>query len=67
MVSRALDMDGTCTGEHGVGLGKKSALVSEVGGDTIMVMVSTICILIVTTTSSMIYLYLTKPTSASAY
>lgn len=33
-------MDGTCTGEHGVGLGKKAALLSEVGNDTIMVMVS---------------------------
>ncbi|GKZ97511.1 hypothetical protein AnigIFM59636_000897 [Aspergillus niger] len=38
MVSRALEMDGTCTGEHGVGLGKKAALVSEVGNDTITVM-----------------------------
>lgn len=40
MISRALEMDGTCTGEHGVGLGKKTALLSEVGNDTIMVMVS---------------------------
>ncbi|KAJ6117401.1 hypothetical protein N7512_007126 [Penicillium capsulatum] len=26
MVDRALDMDGSCTGEHGVGLGKKGSL-----------------------------------------
>lgn len=31
MVMRALSMDGTCTGEHGVGVGKVDFLVSEVG------------------------------------
>ncbi|KAL2673859.1 hypothetical protein Neosp_012303 [[Neocosmospora] mangrovei] len=40
MVKRALDMEGTCTGEHGVGMGKKDALLQEVGEDTIQVMVS---------------------------
>jgi D-lactate dehydrogenase (cytochrome) len=31
MVERALAMDGTCTGEHGVGLGKQDWLVAELG------------------------------------
>ncbi|KAK6353301.1 hypothetical protein TWF696_005273 [Orbilia brochopaga] len=38
MVDRALEMDGTCTGEHGVGLGKKEYLIKELGLDTIGVM-----------------------------
>lgn len=38
MVERALEMEGTCTGEHGVGLGKKEALMLEVGEKTIDVM-----------------------------
>ncbi|KAF2703958.1 D-lactate dehydrogenase mitochondrial precursor [Pleomassaria siparia CBS 279.74] len=40
MVNRALEMDGTCTGEHGVGLGKKDSLLKELGLDTINVMKS---------------------------
>ena len=40
MVKNALEMEGTCTGEHGIGLGKKAALAQEVGADTILVMVS---------------------------
>lgn len=40
MVVRALEMEGTCTGEHGVGMGKKEALLMEVGADTIGVMKS---------------------------
>jgi D-lactate dehydrogenase (cytochrome) len=31
MVARALAMDGTCTGEHGVGLGKQKYLAAEHG------------------------------------
>lgn len=38
MVERALEMEGTCTGEHGIGIGKKESLVKELGLDTIGVM-----------------------------
>ncbi len=31
LVARALAMDGTCTGEHGIGLGKQDCLVDELG------------------------------------
>lgn len=31
LVERALDMDGTCTGEHGIGIGKQDWLVRELG------------------------------------
>ena len=31
-VSRiALDLNGTCTGEHGIGIGKRELLVKEIG------------------------------------
>lgn len=39
MVKRALEMEGTCTGEHSVGWGKKESLMWEVGPDTLGVMV----------------------------
>ncbi|GAP90192.2 putative D-lactate dehydrogenase [Rosellinia necatrix] len=38
MVNRALDMEGTCTGEHSIGWGKKASLLREVGPDTVAVM-----------------------------
>ncbi|PYH92690.1 oxidoreductase, FAD-binding protein [Aspergillus ellipticus CBS 707.79] len=38
MVDRALEMEGSCTGEHGVGLGKKSSLKKELGPATIEIM-----------------------------
>ncbi|KAH8199748.1 hypothetical protein TruAng_006093 [Truncatella angustata] len=38
MVKRALEMDGTCTGEHSIGWGKKESLLWEVGPDTLGVM-----------------------------
>jgi D-lactate dehydrogenase (cytochrome) len=39
MVTRALEMDGTCTGEHGVGYGKMDFLIAE-HGDAVEVMAS---------------------------
>ncbi|TPX13967.1 uncharacterized protein E0L32_005667 [Thyridium curvatum] len=38
MVKRALTMEGTCTGEHSIGWGKKESLLWEVGPDTLAVM-----------------------------
>ena len=38
LVERALAMDGTCTGEHGIGLGKMGHLVKEHGEETVSVM-----------------------------
>jgi D-lactate dehydrogenase (cytochrome) len=38
LVERALKMEGTCTGEHGVGLGKMGSLQMELGDDVIDVM-----------------------------
>ncbi|KAJ7590917.1 FAD-linked oxidase-like protein [Mycena floridula] len=38
MVERALKLDGTCTGEHGVGIGKKEYLVEELGEGTVALM-----------------------------
>jgi len=40
MVKRALEMEGTCTGEHSIGWGKKESLLWELGPDTLDVMVS---------------------------
>ena len=38
VVKRALAMDGTCTGEHGIGLHKQGYLIEEVGPATVAVM-----------------------------
>ncbi len=38
LTRRALAMDGTCTGEHGVGAGKREYLLAEFGTDTVAVM-----------------------------
>ncbi|GME50040.1 D-lactate dehydrogenase [Neofusicoccum parvum] len=38
MVDRALEMEGTCTGEHSIGLGKKASLLKELGPETVEVM-----------------------------
>ncbi|KAM0246702.1 hypothetical protein ACHAQJ_010117 [Trichoderma viride] len=38
MVRLAIEMDGTCTGEHGIGWGKKESLLWEVGSETVGVM-----------------------------
>ncbi|KAL1681223.1 FAD-linked oxidase-like protein [Schizophyllum commune] len=38
LVHRAIRMDGTCTGEHGVGVGKKEYLTEELGESTIGLM-----------------------------
>jgi len=35
MVERAIRLDGTCTGEHGVGVGKKDFLIQELGEGTV--------------------------------
>jgi D-lactate dehydrogenase (cytochrome) len=40
MVDRALEMEGTCSGEHGVGMVKRKYLEQELGVDTINVMKS---------------------------
>ncbi|TFK32246.1 FAD-linked oxidase-like protein [Crucibulum laeve] len=38
MVKRALALDGTCSGEHGIGMGKKKYLVEELGIGTVELM-----------------------------
>ncbi|HVP08989.1 MAG TPA: FAD-linked oxidase C-terminal domain-containing protein [Burkholderiales bacterium] len=38
LVERALRMEGTCTGEHGVGLGKIGSMTLELGEDVISIM-----------------------------
>ena len=38
LVDRALGMEGTCTGEHGIGLGKREKLIDELGDDAVGVM-----------------------------
>ena len=31
MIARAIDLEGTCTGEHGIGVGKRDSLAVEMG------------------------------------
>ncbi len=38
LVERAIRMEGTCTGEHGIGLGKQESLRAELGDDVIGLM-----------------------------
>ncbi|KAF7375704.1 FAD-binding protein [Mycena sanguinolenta] len=38
MVQRAIALDGTCTGEHGVGIGKREFLIEELGAGTVALM-----------------------------
>ncbi|KAF9518892.1 hypothetical protein BS47DRAFT_1337778 [Hydnum rufescens UP504] len=38
MVHRAIALEGTCTGEHGVGIGKKEYLIEELGAGTVELM-----------------------------
>jgi D-lactate dehydrogenase (cytochrome) len=38
LVHRAIALDGSCTGEHGVGVGKKEYLVDELGEGTVELM-----------------------------
>lgn len=38
MVERAIRLEGTCTGEHGVGVGKVEYLESELGEGTVNLM-----------------------------
>ncbi|KAK1223216.1 D-lactate ferricytochrome c oxidoreductase [Marasmius sp. AFHP31] len=38
LVHRAIALDGTCTGEHGVGVGKKEYLIEELGEGTVELM-----------------------------
>jgi D-lactate dehydrogenase (cytochrome) len=40
IVAHALSLGGTCTGEHGIGLGKKAKLVDECGKDVVSLMES---------------------------
>ena len=38
MVKRALAVGGTCTGEHGIGIGKQECLIAERGSDAVALM-----------------------------
>jgi D-lactate dehydrogenase (cytochrome) len=40
LVQRAIDMEGTCTGEHGVGVGKKKYLRDQLGNEAVQLMKS---------------------------
>jgi D-lactate dehydrogenase (cytochrome) len=38
LVKRSLSLEGTCTGEHGIGIGKIEYLISELGNEAVGVM-----------------------------
>lgn len=38
LVRRAIELDGTCTGEHGVGAGKRQYLLEEIGPESVALM-----------------------------
>jgi D-lactate dehydrogenase (cytochrome) len=38
MIERALRVGGTCTGEHGIGVRKRTKLIEEYGGDVVGLM-----------------------------
>jgi D-lactate dehydrogenase (cytochrome) len=38
LVDRAIALDGTCTGEHGIGLGKQDKLLAELGAGPVDLM-----------------------------
>ncbi|KAK2467017.1 hypothetical protein APHAL10511_001275 [Amanita phalloides] len=38
LIERAISLDGTCTGEHGIGIGKKGYLATELGEGTVELM-----------------------------
>ena len=38
LTTRVIELGGTCTGEHGIGLGKRDSLVNQVGTETIELM-----------------------------
>ena len=38
MVAKALELEGTCTGEHGIGIGKQKYMLSEHGENALNTM-----------------------------
>ena len=38
LVKRSLSLEGTCTGEHGIGIGKIEYLISELGSEAVDLM-----------------------------
>lgn len=38
LIEHALRLDGTCTGEHGIGIGKRKYLIDQLGLETVELM-----------------------------